>query len=85
MLEELCGLARLRLDAAEAEAFSAKFAGLLDFVETIREYEPRSTDPPLAPANPLQLRKDTARDFAWQPGLLHSYQVPRVIDFEGEG
>jgi Asp-tRNA(Asn)/Glu-tRNA(Gln) amidotransferase C subunit len=84
-LNELCGLARLRLDAAEAEAFAAKFDGLLAFVDKIREYEPQSSEPPLTTGEALRLRPDSALRFKWPDGTHHAFRVPRIINFEGEG
>lgn len=84
-LDDLCELARLRLDAGETEAFVQKFEGLLAFVEAIREYEPVSGEPPLTSGERLLPRKDNPQDFAWPRGTRHDYRVPRIINFEGEG
>lgn len=84
-LEALCGLARLRLDTAETEAFQQKFEGLLNFVERIREYEAQSEEPPLTTGSRLEPRPDAPQRFAWPQGTQHEFRVPKIINFEGEG
>jgi aspartyl/glutamyl-tRNA(Asn/Gln) amidotransferase C subunit len=83
LLENLCGLARLRLDAAEKEAFAAKFERLLGFVELVQATELK--DVPVVDAAVLELRRDIEQDFSWSTGWKRDYRVPKVIDFEGEG
>jgi Asp-tRNA(Asn)/Glu-tRNA(Gln) amidotransferase C subunit len=83
LLENLCGLARLRLDEAEKTAFAAKFGRLLEFVEHVQGAE--FDDPPVTDSQVLELRRDIELDFEWPAGWKHDYRVPKVIDFEGEG
>jgi Asp-tRNA(Asn)/Glu-tRNA(Gln) amidotransferase C subunit len=85
LLGTLCELSRLRLDAAEADAFAQKFEGLLHFVERVQSYEPQSSAPPLTAGSHVELRKDVEAPFPWPAGTVHDYRVPKVIDFEGEG
>jgi Asp-tRNA(Asn)/Glu-tRNA(Gln) amidotransferase C subunit len=85
LLGTLCELSRLRLDAAEADAFAEKFSGLLHFVERVQTYQPQSDAPPLTAGEHVELRQDSRRDWPWPAGTKHDYRVPKVIDFEGEG
>lgn len=84
-LDNLCQLARLRLDDAETEQFAQKFESLLGFVASMQDYQPRSAEPPLTSAAHLDLRKDNPQAFPWASGTKHSYQVPMIINFEEEG
>lgn len=83
VLVNLCGLARLRLDDAEKEAFAAKFERLLGFVEHVQTAE--LDDVSVTDSTVLDLRRDITQDFNWPAGSQHDYRVPKVIDFEGEG
>ena len=85
LLDNLCGLARLRLAADEADAFADKFGRLLEFVERTQAYQPASAEPPHTSAEAVELRKDVELDFAWPEAVRHDYRVPKIIDFEGEG
>jgi aspartyl/glutamyl-tRNA(Asn/Gln) amidotransferase C subunit len=85
LLENLCALARLRLDAEEKEAFASKFERLLGFVEQVQATSVpgdagEAHDTPI-----LDLRRDIETDFGWPASWRHDYRVPKVIDFEGEG
>jgi Asp-tRNA(Asn)/Glu-tRNA(Gln) amidotransferase C subunit len=85
LFEHLCGLARLRLDEAEVQEFEAKFARLLEMVESLAAWEPGDAEDAASQAAGLKLRQDTAADYVWPPDTRHSYKVPMIIDFEGEG
>jgi len=84
LLGNLCELSRLRLDADEADAFAEKFSSLLQFVDRVQSYVPQGDGPPLTAGAHVELRPDVEREFEWPPGTMHSYRVPKVIDFEGE-
>jgi Asp-tRNA(Asn)/Glu-tRNA(Gln) amidotransferase C subunit len=84
LLDNLCGLARLRLDPPEVAAFAEKFGRLLEFVQRTQSYEPLSTGPPHTSSESLVARKDVEVDFTWPRPASHDYRVPRIIDFEGE-
>jgi Asp-tRNA(Asn)/Glu-tRNA(Gln) amidotransferase C subunit len=82
--EKLCELARLELSADELAEFEHKFRRLLDFVEQLRAYTPRTEGPPLTLADRVELRRDMPQPFDWPEDFVHDYRVPKIIDFEGD-
>lgn len=81
----MCKLARIELTEQERESFEPKFEKLLGFVEIIQQYEPISSGQPMTLVESLSLRPDIPRHFEWPEGQKQQYQVPKVIDFDGEG
>ena len=91
LLDQLCALARIQLDAAERGDFKAKFEGLLDFVERVQTYssagtgasagEPSPDSSVLGMQGELTPRRDVPVDFEWPAGTVHDYRVPQVIAF----
>lgn len=83
--ERMCKLARIELSGLEQESFAPKFAKLLGFVDLIQEYQPNSTGQPMTLVESLVLRPDNAQIFEWPEGQVQEFNVPKIIDFEGEG
>lgn len=84
LFEHLCGLARLRLDEAEVQEFEAKFARLLEMVDSLSTWEAQDSAAADGQMSGLKLRQDVAVDYVWPEGTQHVYKVPMIIDFEGE-
>lgn len=83
--ERMCKLARIELGEQELADFEPKFAKLLGFVDLIQGYEPNSNVQPMTLVDSLELRPDNPQVFEWPEGQAQQFQVPKIIDFEGEG
>jgi Asp-tRNA(Asn)/Glu-tRNA(Gln) amidotransferase C subunit len=84
LLDQLCALARIQLNAGEREDFKAKFEGLLAFVEQVQTYaaageEVHSSE--LGMHGELTPRRDVPVEFEWPARTVHDYRVPQVIAF----
>ena len=85
IFDRMCKLARIELTEQEQANFEPKFEKLLGFVDVIQKYEPSGKTQPMTLVESLILRPDLPRAFEWPEGQKQHFQVPQIIDFEGEG
>lgn len=81
--EHVCALARIRLDDDDFRDFERKFHQLLEFVDQIHSHESASGTTPLTLHESVTPRRDNSRIFDWED-TEHNYNVPKIIDFEGD-